>query len=128
MGKDERTKKIKKLNGESEASELLLVVEFTGNDNTYYYTIEQANTELNLAYALTAHKAQGSEYDHVLIIIDKPIKNFINRNLIYTAASRGKKSVNIMIYSELIQSNFKDKPLIRKTNLVKMLEESVEYE
>ncbi len=47
---------------------------------------------LTLAYAITVHKAQGSEYDTVLIPICKrsPI---LTRNWIYTAISRGKKKV-----------------------------------
>jgi len=129
VGKEHHDKKITKANGSVEVvKEIRLVVKFQGRDNLFYYTYDEAISELNLAYAITTHKAQGSEYDHVLVVFDKSIRNFINRNLIYTAASRGKKDVLLMLYSPSIESNFKDFPCERRTNLRKMIEDSVDYE
>lgn len=54
------------------------------------------NTTINdvaLSYALTIHKAQGSEYDTVIIPISTQFKNMLNRNLLYTAISRAKSKV-----------------------------------
>lgn len=127
--KENVEKKIPKADGSTETvKDIRLVVKFHGRENLFYYTCEEAKSELNLAYAITTHKAQGSEYDHLLVVFDKPIRNFINRNLIYTAASRGKQDVTLMLYSPSIESNFKDLPSERRTNLKTMIEDSVEYE
>ena len=48
---------------------------------------------LTLAYALTIHKSQGSEYDTVLLPITCDMQRMLNRNLFYTAISRAKKQV-----------------------------------
>lgn len=46
-----------------------------------------------LAYALTIHKSQGSEYDTVLIPMSMSMHRMLSRNLFYTAISRGKRHV-----------------------------------
>ena len=105
-----------------------LHVKFNGMKNDYYYTVDDSYKELALAYAFTTHKAQGSEYDHVLIVMDKPIPGFINRNLIYTAASRGKKTVTVGLQQNSIRRQWRDMPVERVTNLVSMIDANVEYE
>ena len=52
------------------------------------------------SFAITAHKSQGSEFDHVLFILgliddDTDNPNFINRELVYTAITRAKKTITI---------------------------------
>jgi len=47
------------------------------------------------SYALTIHKAQGSEWDYVIVLLPEKQKNsvFITRNLLYTAITRARKGV-----------------------------------
>lgn len=47
--------------------------------------------DLTLAYAVTTHKAQGSEYEHVVYVINKSTKFMLNRNQLYTAITRARK-------------------------------------
>lgn len=49
--------------------------------------------ELELAYAVTIHKSQGSEYPVVIIPIHSGPSMLLNRNLLYTAVTRAKKMV-----------------------------------
>ncbi len=49
--------------------------------------------ELNLAYACTIHKAQGSEYPAVVVVMLSSHFVMLSRNLLYTAVTRGKKLV-----------------------------------
>lgn len=52
--------------------------------------------ELELAYAITIHKSQGSEYPAVVIPLLGGPKMLMNRNLLYTAVTRAKKCVTIV--------------------------------
>lgn len=69
-------------------------VEFDeGRRVTYHFS--QAD-ELELAYAVTVHKSQGSEYPAVVIPLLTGPKMLMNRNLIYTAVTRAKSCVCIV--------------------------------
>jgi len=52
--------------------------------------------ELVLAYATTIHKSQGSEYPAVIVILHTQHYVMLQRNLLYTAITRGKKLVLLM--------------------------------
>lgn len=58
--------------------------------------IPAKKNHLDLSYAITCHKAQGSEYKVVIIPIPRGINNLINRSWLYTALSRGKELVIIV--------------------------------
>jgi len=66
------------------------------DDNKYVdYTFSQLD-ELELAYAVTVHKSQGSEYPAVVIpLLDAP-QLLLTRNLLYTAVTRAQKCVIIL--------------------------------
>ena len=61
--------------------------------------VEYSNSnleELDLAYAVTIHKSQGSEYSAVIIPLLGAPKPLLNRNLLYTAVTRARKCVTIV--------------------------------
>ena len=49
--------------------------------------------ELELAYAITVHKSQGSEYPAVVIPMFQGPRMLMNRNILYTAVTRARKCV-----------------------------------
>lgn len=51
---------------------------------------------IDLAYALTVHKAQGSEYKHVMYVINSSIFYMLSRENIYTAVTRARLSVDLV--------------------------------
>lgn len=65
------------------------------------YQFSQAD-ELELAYAVTVHKSQGSEYPAVVIPILNGPSMLMSRNLLYTAITRAKKCVMLIGSSEKI--------------------------
>jgi len=67
-----------------------LTVHFDGQPAVYDF---EELDELSLAYALTIHKAQGSEYPAVIIPLHTQHYLMLQRNLLYTAITRGKKLV-----------------------------------
>ena len=60
--------------------------------------------ELELSYAITIHKSQGSEYPAVLMPLLGGPKLLFNRNLLYTAITRARKCVTILGSSETVRS------------------------
>ena len=59
------------------------------------YSAEELS-QLELAYATTIHKSQGSEYHTVIIPILKDQYIMLRRNLLYTAVSRAKQQVSLV--------------------------------
>ena len=52
--------------------------------------------DLAPAYAVSVHKSQGSEYDHVTLVLPRPDHPLLTRELLYTAMTRARKSVTIL--------------------------------
>ena len=63
----------------------------------------QGLDELEHAYAMTIHKAQGSEYPAVVMPILTGPRMLFNRNLLYTAVTRAKKCVTIVGSNDMVQ-------------------------
>lgn len=63
-----------------------------------HLTWEEANNHLEKAYCLTVHKAQGSDWDNVIIVLP-PSTKMVDRNMVYTALSRCKRRA-IVIYND----------------------------
>ena len=77
-----------------------MVIRF--DDRIATYTFDMLN-ELELAYAITIHKSQGSEYPAVVIPIYSGPRMLMTRNLIYTAVTRAKKCVCLVGLPEMFQ-------------------------
>lgn len=59
------------------------------------YKLEELD-ELNLAYAMTIHKSQGSEFPIVVLSLNCSYGTMLQRNLLYTAVTRAKKALVIV--------------------------------
>jgi exodeoxyribonuclease V alpha subunit len=55
-------------------------------------------------HALTIHKSQGSEYDHVVVVLPKGESRLLTRELLYTAASRARLRLTIVSTTETVHS------------------------
>ena len=66
------------------------------------YTFKMLD-ELEHAYAITIHKAQGSEYPAVVMPILTGPRQLLHRNLLYTAVTRAKKCVTLVGDDMMIQ-------------------------
>ena len=64
-------------------------------DRSCSYSFDGAN-ELELAYAVTVHKSQGSEFEAVILPLMHPTRRLYFRNLFYTAVTRAKKLLIIV--------------------------------
>ena len=94
---------------------LVVTIDFMGNKVIY------TNGEFDrftLAYAISIHKSQGSEYDNVVIVLASSFKRMFYNKLIYTAVTRAKQTLmiigNINSFNTSVQTLYADN---RKTYL-----------
>lgn len=82
--------------------------------------------ELELAYAITIHKAQGSEYPAVIIPLLQGPRQLYNRNLLYTAVTRARKCVTLVgsdaVFQEMIRNTQEQE---RNTSLSERIQEFI---
>lgn len=86
---------------------------------------EQFIKTLDLAYALTIHKTQGSEYPIVIMVLHSIHKNMLNRNIIYTGWTRAKETlINIgeeeILYESIDKGEISKRNSLLKTKLRKI--------
>ena len=85
-------------------------------------------TVMSLAYALTVHKSQGSQYDTILFPVVERFSGMLYRNLFYTSISRAKKQVILYgcrnAVGLAVQKKAKPRRsmLVAKTELMRMKE------
>ncbi|NLC95313.1 MAG: AAA family ATPase, partial [Bacilli bacterium] len=105
---------------ESRDDDVRLTVDFDGNivDLT-----ENDLNDLSLAYCISIHKAQGSEFDIVIVLLSKSYYIMLRKNLLYTAVTRAKKSLILLgdpdAYKLAIQN---DQEIMRQTTLIERLQ------
>ncbi len=103
----------------------ILKVRYDDKVATYF---SEDLSQLELAYAVTVHKSQGSEYDYVVIpLMDVPSK-LKYRNLLYTAVTRAKKML-ILVGDESVWYAMaeNDRKTLRYTLLTEFLKEKSQY-
>jgi exodeoxyribonuclease V alpha subunit len=103
--------------------ELKIFVQFPMGSETKSVTFEkEALSEIDLAYAITIHKSQGSEFEAVIIPITTQHFNMLFRNLIYTGLTRGKKLV-VFVGSRkaLAMAAKNNKTVVRQTALQQLI-------
>lgn len=102
-----------------------LTVEFDDN-KTVEYDIEKLDN-IELAYAITIHKSQGSEYLGVVIPLLSGPRQLMNRNLLYTAVTRAKKCVTIVGKKTVFDNMIKNEIELKRNTGLKdaILEEDI---
>lgn len=83
--------------------------------------------ELMLAYAITIHKSQGSEFPAVIIpVVKSGVPQLYNKNLLYTAVTRAKTSLALIGTEETVRRMIKNKSAEkRNTSLKERLTENM---
>lgn len=95
------------------------------------YSFKQLE-ELELAYAVTIHKSQGSEYPAVILPILSGPRMLMNRNLLYTAVTRARKCVTVVgsetTFSEMIRNEKQQQRYSSLDRRIRELDESEQKE
>lgn len=98
-----------------------------GLDMEVDFTTEAAEDKLRLAYAITVHKSQGSEFDTIILPVVRQQGRMLQRNLLYTAVTRAKKRVWLLGDESAIQKAVdNDKVVQRNTALGKAITQAVQ--
>lgn len=98
-------------------------VDFDGR--TAYYAFDLSN-ELELAYAVTVHKSQGSEFEAIILPVMGGFNKLYYRNLLYTAVTRAKKILILIGQKSRIEFMVgNEQKTMRYTGLKAMLQDSV---
>lgn len=88
----------------------ILCVRFDDRDADYSF--DELN-QLELAYAVTAHKSQGSEYEAVIIPVSAAPERLLNRNLLYTAITRARRLLVLVgqesVVAQMVAANNKNR-------------------
>lgn len=77
--------------------------------------------DIKLAYCMTIHKSQGSEFKNVVIVMPKNPAGMLVRNLFYTAITRAKKKVIVISEQNAVQTSIMRKHMPRHSMLEDML-------
>lgn len=92
------------------------------------YSFKQLE-ELELAYAITIHKSQGSEYPAVILPVLSGPQMLLNRNLLYTAVTRARKCVTVVgseeTFAEMIRNEKQQKRYSALDKRIRELNESI---
>ena len=100
-----------------------LQVDFEGRVVTYD---PGEKDEITLAYAVTVHKAQGSEFPGVLLVLSTHHYLLLQRNLLYTALTRARRLVVLLGSKRALgMAIHNDRPIKRYTHLAARLREAL---
>ena len=105
----------------SERSDSIKVQFSTQPRSSYYYPRPEVDGQLELAYALTVHKSQGSDFDIVFLILPKSAST-LSRELLYTGLTRFRQKMVLLIEKdttvlERLRSPQASDTLLRNTNM-----------
>jgi len=70
-----------------------VIIDFPQNTPSRIAYTRQELSHIDLAYAITIHKSQGSEFDNVLIVFGDTHAHFLTKELVYTGITRAKKGL-----------------------------------
>jgi ATP-dependent exoDNAse (exonuclease V) alpha subunit len=99
----------------------------TYTDKVFTFKIEEAKGVLKVAYACTAHKVQGQEFDYVLMPMTKQYGIMLYRNLVYTAITRAKRKVFLFGDPEAFRlAVYNERDSKRNSHLAELVHEHLE--
>ena len=100
-----------------EGGSAFIHIPLSANRQPKFFSAKIGST-LALAYALTVHKSQGSQYDAILMPVSTATAKMLYRNLLYTAISRARKEVILVGSREAVNTAMQCIPYPRKSKLV----------
>lgn len=96
------------------------------SEGKYYHLKNKELSDIELSYAITAHKAQGSEVEKALIVVPKNPDNMLLKKLFYVEVTRAKEEVYVISEGDAWEEAIlnKKQETIRDTWLKEMIDEN----
>lgn len=85
-------------------------------DEQIIYIPEDCLEDIALAYSITIHKSQGSEYNTAIVVLPTRPANMLQRNLLYTAITRAKKKCILVAARGTIQKAVNNKDCTKRNS------------
>ncbi|MCD7131568.1 ATP-dependent RecD-like DNA helicase [Limosilactobacillus balticus] len=95
-----------------------ITVDFDGNEVTYN---RMEWNQLRLAYCISIHKAQGSQFKMVLLPVVRQFSRMLQRNLLYTAITRAAEKLVLIGEPYAVATSVENEAVNRNTSLVERL-------
>lgn len=95
-----------------------LVIDFEGNEVQY---LRNEWNKITLAYCCSIHKAQGSEYDMVILPLVSSYRRMLKKDLMYTAITRASKFLILCGEESAYRQSLQSTSMLRKTTLKERL-------
>ena len=99
----------------------VLFIDFDGK--TVSYPAKEVDN-LRLAYAISIHKSQGSEYDNVILPVLSSYHLMLRKKIIYTAMTRAKKKLILLGSMEVLKEAIQCMEPLRQTGLLNLLQKT----
>lgn len=103
-----------------EGNEELNVLSVNYEGRKVVYSLKDID-QIKLAYGITIHKSQGSEFPIIIIPIHKSNENFLNMNLLYTAITRAQNYVIVVGDEEVFLNAIKKSDINRNSALIEKI-------
>lgn len=112
------------------ASNLITAMFDTGEES--FDSDRAVELGISLAYCISVHKAQGSEFETVIMPVSEENKNMLKRNLFYTAVTRAKKKMILVGQTNQIKTAVYNNKVVRRNGnlekrLIKLYKEAVSH-
>ena len=85
----------------------------------YYAFYEDGIDELELAYAITIHKSQGSAWKAIVLVLPSQHTNMLSNNLIYTGISRARKFCVVIGDHKTVYTGIQNRTIINRYTTLK---------
>lgn len=102
----------------TDEGEYIIDVQYPDKDKPVQYN-ESIINELELAFAMTIHKSQGSEFPVVIMPIHEDFSLMLNKNLVYTGVTRAKKVVVLIGTEKALYYSMERKDGIKRNSRIK---------
>jgi exodeoxyribonuclease V alpha subunit len=100
-----------------------MMVYFPDSDGGFRAISPLRLPEHETAFAMTAHKSQGSEFDSILLLLPSTHNRVVSRELLYTAITRSRKQVTIASNETVLRQAI-ESPANRRSGLIRRLQEA----
>lgn len=101
-------------------------------ETSIWYSKNKIDSNLELGYAITVHKSQGSEFEIIFLILPREETGLITKELLYTALTRSRKKLVLFLQKDIMplmsaRNNAKSAILFRNTSIFKFRFTSEKY-